>query len=80
MEMNGVNLNFRTKERAIEDEKFTFSLARDDTDEEITLLAAKTIKIKRKKVGKAKKLKLSVGFAGNSFVKAGSKAYTLKVK
>ena len=41
---------------------------------------AKTIKIKRKKVGKAKKLKLQLVFTGNSFVKAGSKAYTLKVK
>ena len=40
----------------------------------------RTIKIKRKKVGKAKKLGLRLSFAGNGLVAAGSKMYTVKVK
>ena len=40
----------------------------------------RTIKIKRKKVGKAKKLGLRLSFAGNSLVGPSSKGYTVKVK
>ncbi len=40
----------------------------------------KTIKVKRKKVGKAKKLKLKVAFKGNSFLAPLSSTYKAKVK
>ena len=40
----------------------------------------KTIKIKRKKVGKARRLLLTISFAGNDAVVAGSKRYSVKVK
>jgi hypothetical protein len=40
----------------------------------------KAVKVKRKKVGKAKKLKLRLSFAGNGLVGPGAKSYTVKVK
>ena len=40
----------------------------------------RTIKVKRKKVGKAKRLGLRLAFGGNNFVAAGAKSYKVKVK
>ena len=41
---------------------------------------AKTIKVKRSKVGKAKQLKLKVAFKGNAFLAPLSSTYAVNVK